>query len=229
MTPSTICGSASSVLIETLAGQCEELAAVCRRTQRLAQALAEDRENQKPKYLAGSMFLYDCYHALSPSPERESMFYVSGPETDGVLHLSRICPFVYDSRSAAYVSGEISSSLEALVFMEQFGHRLHGWFHSHPGAGPHATAPSSTDMGHQRLLEKGHHVAVGAIFTRDGYIRFFSHELPLNIEVYGKAVERLDERLYRLTELPALGHPADSGEAPHGGWRAGPSAEAARL
>ena len=45
---------------------------------------------------------------------------------------------------AAYVSGEIPSSLEALYSWNS-RHR-HGWFHSHPGTGPHATAPSSTDM-----------------------------------------------------------------------------------
>lgn len=209
MTHPVTSGISSTDLIEALASQCEELEAVCCQFQGIAQGMVDGLKNQRLKHLVGSMFLSDCYSALNPGPHTESMFYVSGPETNGVRHLSRICPFVYDSRSAAYVSGDITSSSNALILMERFGHRLLGWFHSHPGTGPGATTPSPTDMKHQRLLEKGNHLAIGAIFTQDGYVRFFSRKLKVNIEVYGQGVERIDDKLFRLTELQALGHPAD--------------------
>ena len=228
-TCSSTSGNATSNLVGALAHQCERLELVCHHLKQAAQVLIDEPEKQQPKHLAGSMFLTDCYAALNPGPHTESMFYVSGPQTDGVRHLSRICPFAYDSRSAAYVSGDITSSLGALVLMERFGHRLHGWFHSHPGTGPGATTPSSTDMGHQQLLENGNHLAIGAIFTQDGYVRFFSRELALNIEVYGQGVEKTDDSLYRLTELQALDHPANLDEPPHGGRCDRPSAERSWL
>jgi len=70
-----------------------------------------------------------------------------------------------------------------LILLETFGHRLVGHAHSHPGTGPNATRPSGIDENFQRRLENGGHSAIGAIFSRDGWVRFFRLDRTPDIRV----------------------------------------------
>jgi hypothetical protein len=43
---------------------------------------------------------------------------------------------------------------------------------------------------------------VAAIFSRDGYIRFFRLDDDLEIEIYGSGVEQHGKNSFRLTAIP---------------------------
>ena len=80
----------------------------------------------------------------------------------------------------------------SIIKLEQFGHRLLAHFHSHPGNGIEANRPSGTNTGFQKRLEDAGYPAVAAIFSRDGYVRFFRLDDDLEIEIYGSGVEQHD-------------------------------------
>jgi hypothetical protein len=64
-----------------------------------------------------------------------------------------------------------------------------------------ATRPSGTDTNFQERLETAGHVAVMAIFSRDGFVRFIRLDENLEIEIYGEGVEKHETGIYRLTNL----------------------------
>lgn len=159
------------------------------------------KEARIPTYAVSSWFLYDCYEYLMRK-EPEDMFFVTGLQIDNLFTLERIVPFEIDEQTPVYVKGNIASSHQALIQMDEaYDHKLHGWFHSHPGKGAKATHPSGTDMSHQERLERGGYNVIGAIFVRDGFARFFSLRRDFQVVIYGKGVEKIDDRLYRLTQI----------------------------
>ena len=99
------------------------------------------------------------------------------------------------------VVADVPSTHNLLIKLEQFGHKFLAHFHSHPGNGPDATCPSGIDNGFQRRLESAGHVAVMAIFSRDGFIRFVRLDQNLELEIYGEGVENHAPGIYRLTNL----------------------------
>ena len=99
------------------------------------------------------------------------------------------------------VEADLRSTHRLLIKLEQFGHRLLAHFHSHPGRGSDSTHPSGTDRAFQQRLEKGGHVAVAAIFSRDGYVRFFRLDGNFQLEIHGSGIEECEDNVYRLTDL----------------------------
>ena len=99
------------------------------------------------------------------------------------------------------VVADMPSTHNLLIKLEQFGHKFLAHFHSHPGKGVDATHPSGTDENFQKRLEKGGHLAVMAIFSRDGYVRFVRLDQNLEIQIYGEGVENHAPGIYRLTNL----------------------------
>ena len=51
----------------------------------------------------------------------------------------------------------------------------------------------------RRLLEPAF-PAIQAVFSEDGYIRFFSAERPFSIRIFGKGVTHVKENLYQLDQ-----------------------------
>jgi proteasome lid subunit RPN8/RPN11 len=79
----------------------------------------------------------------------------------------------------SYVRADPRALGDALLAFERAGVELAVWIHSHPGAGPGATVPSSIDR--QQYANWSRHYGtqlIGMIVVRDGYIR-----------VWGDAVE----------------------------------------
>jgi hypothetical protein len=152
------------------------------------------------KYLVGSLFLYDAFERLNRGPE-EHLFFVSGLTAGGMMTLDHICEFKVESASRCHARGEIGSSHLSLINLDNKGYRLHALFHKHPGTGAGATFPSSTDMHTQERMERGGYPAIGAIFSEDGYIRFFSARRQFTINIYGKGVDHVQDNTYHLTEL----------------------------
>jgi proteasome lid subunit RPN8/RPN11 len=163
-------------------------------------ALVRDRSNRGqtvPLYIVSSLFLAESFRYLVRDPA-EDMHFVTGCELGPVRVLERLVDFDKAERTTVRVAGKPASTHQALIGLEAKGHRLTAWMHSHPGLGAGATRPSSTDLDHQRRLEQGRYPAIGAIFSRDGWVRFFSAGTPFRVDVFGAGVRRADERVYQL-------------------------------
>ena len=152
------------------------------------------------RYVISSLFLHECFKDLTVDSEEE-FFFVTGSLINGVYVLDQKTEFQHQKRTVGGVTGQPSSTHKLLIKLEQFGHRLLGCFHSHPGKGPGSTNPSGIDEKYQKRLEDGGHVAVAAIFSRDGYVRFFRMDKEPEIEIYGEGVERHGKNLFRLANI----------------------------
>jgi hypothetical protein len=159
------------------------------------------RPNTSPRrYAVSSLFLHESFKKLTADRD-EQFFFVTGSEVEGVLVLDQWAEFAHQRRSPMGVVADVPSTHNLLIKLEQFGHKFLAHFHSHPGNGPDATCPSGIDEGFQRRLESAGHVAVMAIFSRDGFIRFVRLDQNLEIEIYGEGVKNHAPGIYRLTNL----------------------------
>jgi proteasome lid subunit RPN8/RPN11 len=152
------------------------------------------------RFLISSLFLHECFKELT-ADSKEQFFFVTGSEADGTLVLDQKCGFAHVTRSVVGVEGEIQSTHSLLCKLEKFGHRLLAHFHSHPGHGIGSTLPSSTDREFQERLERGGYPNVAAIFSRDGFVRFFRLDHKFEIAIHGKGVEEIEPNVFRLTNL----------------------------
>ena len=150
--------------------------------------------------MVSSLFLYESFKKLTADQD-EQFFFVTGTELDGALVLDQWAEFAHQKRSMVGVTADTRSTHKLLIKLEQFGHRLLAHFHSHPGKGADATRPSGTDKKYQEALERAGHIAVMAIFSRDGYIRFLRLDQHANVEVHGTGVEEHEPGIFRLTNL----------------------------
>jgi proteasome lid subunit RPN8/RPN11 len=183
---------------------------LCRRiqhTNEFMECLEQIRSETAPqqtsgsrKYVVSSLFLYQCYRDLTADAS-EQFFLITGSEVDGALVLDQKAEFSHQKRSVVGVIGDTRATHSLLIRLEQFGHRLLAHFHSHPGVGLGSTRPSGTDGNFQKRLEKAGYPTVAAIFSRDGYVRFFRSDNDLEIQIHGKGVESLGHHSYRLTDV----------------------------
>ena len=158
---------------------------------------ATEAETMIPTYLISSLFLQECGRVLT-ADEGERFVFISGPEVSGVSVLSHRLEFSYTVRTPGGAEGKIEDTHALLLNLERFGHRLLAHFHSHPGKGVEGTLPSGIDERYQERLEAGGHRAIGAIFGRDGFVRFFSKNVPFQIHIFGEEVEQHDATGFRL-------------------------------
>jgi len=152
------------------------------------------------RYAVSSLFLHESFRKLTADKD-EQFFFITGSEVEGVMVLDQWAEFAHQKRTMLGVTGEPRATHRLLIKLEQFGHRLLGHFHSHPGEGVDATRPSGTDENFQKRLEDAGHVAVMAIFSRDGYVRFIRLDHNLEIEVHGHGIEKQASGVYRLTSI----------------------------
>ncbi len=164
---------------------------------------AETKQKQSgncPRFTVSSLFLHDCFKKLTADRD-EQFFFITGSEIDGAFVLDQMMEFAHQKRSIGGVQGDPKSTHNLLIRLEQFGHRLLAHFHSHPGNGAEATNPSGTDQNFQGRLENAGHIAVCAIFSRDGFIRFLRLDRKFEVEIFGTGVEKHAPNIYRLTNL----------------------------
>lgn len=164
----------------------------------VAQEAREAKEHRR--YVVSSLFLYESFKKLTLDAA-EQFFFVTGAEIDGALVLDQWAEFAHQKRSMLGVTAEPKSTHGLLIKLEQFGHRLLAHFHSHPGEGVEATRPSGIDERFQGRLESAGHVAVMAIFSRDGFIRFVRLDQNLEVEIHGQGVENHAPGIYRLANI----------------------------
>ena len=152
------------------------------------------------RYVISSLFLHECFKKLT-ADLNEQFFFVTGSEIAGVLVLDQSVEFTHQRRNRLSVVADMPSTHNLLIKLEQFGHKLLAHFHSHPGKGADMTRPSGTDENFQKRLESAGHLAVMAIFSRDGFVRFVRLDQNFEIEIYGEGVENHAPGIYRLKNI----------------------------
>ncbi len=152
------------------------------------------------RYAVSSLFLHDSCRKLTADAD-EQFFFVTGAEAEGVHVLDQCVEFAHQRRTRIGVVADMPSTHNVLIMLEQFGHKFLAHFHSHPGEGPDATHPSGTDEDFQRRLETAGHIALMAIFSRDGFVRFVRLDRKFELEIYGEGVEAHAPDVYRLKNL----------------------------
>src|SRR5215813_5827385 len=150
------------------------------------------------RYAVSSLFLHESFKLLT-ADELEQFVFLRGSTVVGVNVLGQILEFQHAKRSVVAVVGNDADTHRLLIRLEQFGHRLLGHFHSHPGNGLDATHPSGTDTRFQKRLEDAGYPSVAAIFSRDGFVRFFRIDQNLEIQIHGSGVEQHEKNCFRLT------------------------------
>jgi len=163
------------------------------------------------KYLIGSWGLYDSFFYCPQvrkngplgllSDEPEWMHYASGVVCGNIRTVERIVTFSFSQQTPAFVKGDPMSTRDVLIRMAEFGYPLHVVCHSHPGCGEVANMPSGTDIDHQTRLERGGYSCISCIYSRDGHIRFFSVDLPFEVEIFGEGVKQVGRTTFHLTEI----------------------------
>lgn len=209
-------------LMERLRGALEELGVLARgtgehdavdraydgvsRLRQLRQALkilAQGRTagETTPVYLVSASFLTEASHALTRSHD-EDLLYATGPEDGKTLFaLTRLVAFKLAEKSVAHAVPDPASQIAALTELDRREERLLAAFHSHPGRGAGATTPSSVDLSTQAGLEQMGYPTIGAIFGRNGFVRFFSANRPFRVVVSGAGIEQVDEQLFRASDV----------------------------
>jgi hypothetical protein len=152
------------------------------------------------RYVVSSLFLHECFKKLT-ADLNEQFFFVTGSETEGALVLDQSVEFEHQRRNQLSVVAKMPSTHNLLIRLEQFGHKLLAHFHSHPGEGADATKPSGTDDNFQKRLESAGHLAIMAIFSRDGFVRFVRLDQNFEIEIYGEGVENYAPGIYRIKNI----------------------------
>lgn len=152
------------------------------------------------RYAVSSLFLYESFKKLTADQD-EQFFFITGAEIEGVMVLDQWAEFAHQRRTRLGVVADMPSTHNLLIKLEQFSHKFLAHFHSHPGKGADATHPSGTDERFQKRLEDAGHVAVMAIFSRDGFVRFVRLDQNLEVEIYGEGVESYASGIYRLKNI----------------------------
>ena len=153
-----------------------------------------------PTYMLSSLFIEDAIQLLTQGAEEDLRFATGLVVAPKTYAITRLLEFELRRRSVVAAEGEQESVNRLMIFLHNHDHKLFMTWHSHPGGGPSATAPSSTDMDFHRRLELGNYPVIGAIVSRQNYVRFFSYQRPFKVSIYGKGMEAVNEQqhLYKL-------------------------------
>ena len=161
---------------------------------------APAREPTLPVYVVNSLFLADCHRfLLSDAKGYELLHLVTGSKVDAKTRtLDRMEQVALASHSAIHAEADQHDLQRRLIGMSEWGLAMHGLFHAHPGEGVGATRPSGKDLETHERYERGGYPLVGAIFVRDGYVRFFSHNRPFTIHLSGTGVRQYEEHVFKI-------------------------------
>ena len=166
----------------------------------IAADIQPKRRSSVPRFVVSSYFLHECLRKLT-ADQSEQFSFITGVEVDGALVLNQLIELEHDRRTQLGVTANAGFTHRLLIRLEQFGHRLLAHFHSHPGRGPGSTHPSGTDEKFQQRLENAGHAAVAAIFSRDGFVRFFRMDGKFEVEVFGEGVEEHENHVFKITSI----------------------------
>lgn len=151
---------------------------------------------------------YLTQHRRGAHPEPEYMLAVTGILVDDVRTLERLIEVKMNHQSAGQASFDMQAFLKIALMLYEHGQHLHAILHSHRFAGP--PAPSGTDTRLQCILEEGGYPAIQAVFSEDGWVRFFANDRQFTIEIHGTGAEAIDGQpnTFRIVQFDTLPHPA---------------------
>jgi hypothetical protein len=150
------------------------------------------------QYVVSTIFLADCCAYLTQG-RAEWLHAVTGVRLGSCFYtLDRMIPLDLIVQSAARATADPAAVFQAIRNLADSGHVLHAVFHSHRMRG--VPGPSSIDRELQHRLDRGGYPAIQAIFSDDGFVRFFAGEKPFEIKIYGTGAEKINERVYKLTD-----------------------------
>jgi hypothetical protein len=179
----------------------EELADIARERRLLDGLLprcgrGRDNDGGVPNYLFSSLMLVDSFRLTTRTAE-EAAHFIVGIETDDGAVGTQLLPFEYSSQSVAGVAGKHAATHEVVIQTHDAGHRILALVHSHPGSGIHANHHSSIDERTQELWEHTTKL-IGGIWSRDGYLRWYSSNRPFRVKIIGTHLERIDDNVWKL-------------------------------
>ena len=157
------------------------------------------------RYRIDSLFLREAFQQLVSTPE-EVLRMVSGLVLeDNQFVLDRLMKVEYRASIIA-AKADVRDLFTKLIEMdEKHGHLLLAVFHSHPFNEIAGTCPSGVDRNLQENLERSGYKTIQAIFSRNGYVRFFTNKLNFEIEIYGKGVQKIsvkeNEAIFKINEI----------------------------
>ncbi|MBA3045863.1 MAG: hypothetical protein FP824_06580 [Euryarchaeota archaeon] len=150
-----------------------------------------------PRYMFSSMLVAEIFNYLDDGTPDEKFCYCTGiidKRTNTIMPTKLLGPDM-SIRNPGYVKGDWRSIHTILSELDEWHHAMLAQCHLHPGTGPDSTHPSGIDIRNHQGLETNYPV-IGAIFVRDGYLRFFSAEKEFEVEIYGKGVKKIADKLY---------------------------------
>lgn len=151
---------------------------------------------------------YLTQHRPGARSEPEYMLAVTGILVDSVRTLERLIEVRMSQQSSGRASFDMQAFMEIALTLYEHGQHLHAVFHSHRFAGP--PAPSGTDTRLQGILEEGGYPAIQAVFSEDGWVRFFANNRQFTIEIHGTGATVIDghPNTFRIVQFDTLPHPA---------------------
>lgn len=159
-----------------------------------------ESENNVPEFIVGAELLYKAFHKLT-SIQTESILYATGNCFGNSYSIENLIDLKLDESKYGYAKANLEFSSKALIELDQYGSLLTCYFHAHPGRGINSNLPSGIDYANQERLENGKYKTIGGIFSRDGYLRFFTDKLQYKVLISGKGVKHVSENVYKLTEV----------------------------
>ena len=156
---------------------------------------------QSLAYRISTMHLNDVKNVLVDGSGNENECYCAGvvDKDANTATPIQVLPIRLARQSAVSARGDALSIYHTLSELDRWAHPILMFCHSHPGRGPSSTHPSGTDLGTQKDLEVTYQV-IGAIFSQDGHVRFFSAGKPFQIQIFGKGVTKVDGNVYRIQD-----------------------------
>ena len=141
----------------------------------------------------------------------ERMQVISGRRVGRTVHLEAPIDVTGES-SNGHIDLDSLRLNDAQLDIEKSGTFLAMCLHSHPGEGPAATIPSSTDINqHKQWLSHHWPLSISTIMVRDGYLRLFGESVDrklVTVVIEGSGIERIRQEeadgtgtLYQVTEL----------------------------
>lgn len=159
--------------------------------------LAPDTQDAPPVFVANSLFLHDCFEVLTQTDE-ENLHLVTGSILGNTRMMERIIPLELSAQSVGGAIAADDSLAAQLIRLHDFGMLPLGYFHSHPGYGPNATCPSATDQATQAAMESCGSTILGAVFSQDGFVRFYANGWDPDVHVVGERVRKVEKNVHQL-------------------------------
>ena len=163
--------------------------------------VAEHAQPSTEGFVVEACFLRELLAVLT-TDANEQMRFLTGPKVEQVRVVCRWAqPSALEKQSPVFVRASAQSVAAALIPIIEQGAELHIIAHSHPGSGPGGTNPSSTDIECLGELQKAGSRAIGCIFSRDGWVRFFTVSTKFSVQVLGTGTAKLTPCIFYVGYL----------------------------